>query len=674
MGKYKILVILVFILLLTRVGALFFFIDKLFMCEELHHGTIAKEIMEGPDLPLSEYPPTNYGHGGFCSGILTIPFFALFGQNRFALQSTPVAFSVAILIMLFLFAFKFFNRRVAIITGLLYIFSSRIWGIFNLHNGLHFENVFFTVAAMYLFYEIIFNRKTNIIYYFSLGLISGLGTYWIYTFLMTVAAILLVWFLRDNKMFLSRAFYIFLAGFLVGMLPWFYYNLGTHFESIRDIILDGFLKEKNYLGYRTWLAGGWNLLRIIRFSNMLVLIKQDDFFGKLYLITYWLSFLYILKLHKFSFAKIIYSKESFVLIFPVVLLIIVSFYGAYVDEPINSSYYLNWRYVVGLFPFIFLTVAIALDRLFLKVRILKPASIAVFSIFILTGAIVFSGEIDFKNFASGFNQPGYSYTFLIESFRSKYQRNLYKILDNITKLSAPEKYEVLSQSLISLSGDAEPVDFKEYLKLSLRLDERHKPIFYRMLIKGLYYNSQLPLKDLVRQVNILSGQVDDKYKPYLYEGIGAIVVMRDQYDTAKYKYCAGFIDGKYTAHYYRGLSEPIFLEGLVDYVGRFNNCMTWLDKQYQPFYLEGIGEGLSKIGFSYIIDRLTKDDEEVKIFYDFLKNLEPAYKIHVLEGMGRGLSYFYSPNTYIDIYRFTDNFQAEDKKTILKAMSVNLKQ
>jgi len=679
MSKYKILFILVFILLLTRVVVLLFFIDKFFLYEELHHGMIAKEVMEGSDLSIFEYPLTNYEHGGSWSAILTIPFFALFGKNRFALLLTPVAFSAAILIILFLFAYKFFNRRVAIITALLYIFSSRIWFTFNLHNGvMHFDNIIFTVAAMYLFYEIIFNSKNNPGYYFFLGLVSGFGTYWVYTYLVTAAAILLLWFLRDKKMFLKKGFYIFLAGFLVGMLPWFYYNLGTHFESIKDVFYYGFLNDKNYLGFnslKTWLDTIQRFLEVVCFSKMLSLTNYETIFGRVYLVIYWLSFFYILRCYKFSVPKIVSSRESFVLIFPILLLIINAFYGFYVDELSGSTCYSNWRYIVGLFPFVFLTVAIVLDKLFAKVNILKVISIVIFSVFIMSEAIIYSKKINFKDFGNGFNQLGYSYLYLIESFYSKYPDNLYKILDNTTKLSAPERYEVLAQALtINLSGKLYPVDFKEYLKLSLRLDERYRPIFYKILIKGLYYTSDLPLRDLVREVDILSKQVDDKYKPYLYQGIGALMVKRDSYDTAKYKDGAGLIDEKYIVYYYRGLSEPVFMEGLVDYLSRFKNCMGWLDKQYQPAYLEGVGEALAKIGVSYIIEIFSPDGvPDAKIFYDFFNNLESGYKRYVLEGAGKSLSYFYTVNTEKDINQFINNFKEEDKKTIREAMANNLK-
>lgn len=678
MNKYKMLFILLLVLVLTRVVVLLFFTDKFFMFEELHHGMIAKEIMEGPDLPIFDYPLTNYGHGGLWSGVMTIPFFAIFGKNLFALLLTPVLFSVLILTILFLFADKFFNRRVAIITGLLYIFSSRIWFTFNLHNGgLHFENLIFTVSAMYLFYEIIFNGKTKHVNYFALGLISGLGTYWVYTYLVTLAAIMLLWFLRDKKLFLKGTFYIFLTGFLVGMLPWFYYNSGTHFESVRGVFLDGFFADKDYLSLNTWIRVIWRFLNNMYFPDMLGITKQKDWFGKLYFLFYGLSFLYILRFYKFSFKKIIFSRDSFVLLFPVILLVIVPFYGDQVHatghDTVPNSSYMEWRYIVGLFPFVFLTVAIVLDKLLQRSKVFKIISLGLLSIPVVGGVMICARSVQLKDFGSGFKQPGYSYMFLVDGLRSKYAGNLYKILDDITKLSAPEKYEVISQVFaIDPEGEVKPVDFKEYLKLSLRLDEEHKPIFYKVLIKGLFSGLSLPLKDVVKEVNVLAQQVDERYRPYLYEGVGALATAYDVLDTTKYKDYVILIDKEYVGYYYRGLSEPNYSEGITEHFNRIKSCMTWLDKEYQPLYLEGVGEVLSKMGVGYAVIKECCNKGDTPKFYNLFNNLDQVYKIDILKGMGKGLSYFYTVSTKKAIDEFIGNFNDNEKKIILKEMVDNL--
>jgi hypothetical protein len=552
----------------------------------------------------------------------------------------------------------------------LFIFSSHIWASFNLYNaGFHSENLVFTALAMYIFYGIIFGHKNKPIYYLCLGIVCGFGTYFSFTFLVTQAAIFLVWFIHDKKLFIKKELYIFLLGFLLGMIPWFYYNFGSGFKGVTDVF-PVFFEGKNYFNLQTWLDIIRRFLKIIWFPKMLGFIGLGQFFyylsGSIYNLIFWFSFIYILWYNRHSWTNIVSAKEFLVFIFPILLLFIATLHG---EEP-GGSYFMEWKYVVGLFPFIFFTVAILMDRLFFKMRMLKTIAITIFfTLFILVVAR-YSRKINFQDFGKGFNEPGYSYTFLFESFNSKYPRNFYKILDNITRLSAPEKYEVLTQTLtIHLSENIYPVDFKEYIKLSYRLDEKYRPFFYRILIKGLYYTSDLPLNDLIRQVDILSKAVEDKYKPYLYEGIGALMVKRFPDNTIQYKEGTNLVDKKYVANYYRGLSEPVYIDYIGDYVNRCKSCLTWLDEAYKPLYLENIGEFLAKMGFlMFIIDRIHSDDEEAKIFYDFFKNLDSKQSRYVLEGVGKGLSYFYSPNNKKEIYQFLNHFKEEEKKIIFKKM------
>ncbi len=210
MKKYTILSIMLIIFLLTRLIILLTCFEESFTCEERHQGMIAKEIIEGMDLPLFEYQHSSYGGGTLIEGIATVPYFLILGKNLFALKLTPLLFSTATLIVFFLFAYKYFNKRTAIIMSLLFTFASPIWINNTLNSqGLHTENIFFTVTALFLFYEVIFNQKSSLIYYFCLGLVSGLGTYWAYTFLATLAAIFIIWLAHDAKMFLRRGFYLF---------------------------------------------------------------------------------------------------------------------------------------------------------------------------------------------------------------------------------------------------------------------------------------------------------------------------------------------------------------------------------------------------------------------------------------------------------------------------------
>lgn len=682
MSKHRILFIIVFVFLLTRLLVYFTSIDKLYLGEDLGTGVMAKELMEGPDLPLFDYQYLPYAGGTFVVGLMAVPFFMLFGPYYFALELVPLLFSTAILIVLFLFARKFFNRRVAIIAAILYIFSSSEWGRFNFFLGFHVETLFFTFLAIYIFYEIIFNNKTGNIYYLSLGFISGLGTYLSYTFLVTLAAISLIWFIHDRRLFLKKGLYIFVIGLLIGLAPWFFYNLGCNFIGVRDIF-DQFFAEKKYSNLLSCSRILLYCLKNLWFPGMLRMGGFGYFFsrlyGAIYYLIYCLSLLYILRNGRRSFSDTLYSKYFFMLIFPVLLIVAAVFYSSGIADIMDPAYLasrVEERYLVGLFPFVFLTVAIAIDKLFSKIRIFRTIAISAFSILIVLTGIGYSRTINFKDFGKGFDMLGYSYLYLSETFIGKYPYNLYKILDNMTRLSAPEKYETLTLCLnIDLRGDAHPVNFGEYLKLSERLDERYKPFFYKILIKGLYYNSSLSLKDLIGEVDILSRKVEDKYRPYLYQGVGAIVATRYTDDTARYKDGIPFIDKRYIAYYYKGLNDCIYTDDIPTYIQRCKNTLERLDDEYKPSYMDSMGEVLARFALTTFMGGLSYDNVGLITLYDFFNNSEIRYRKYLLEGAGRGLSYVYSDsnNSREFVNMFVDKLKEEDRRIITEAMVRNLK-
>jgi len=677
MRKNNLFILILGIFLLSRLIILLTCIDSIIFYEERHQGAIVKEIMEGPKLSLLEYPLCPYEGGSVLAAIVTVPLFSLFGQNMFALKLTPLLFSALTLAILFLFAQKYFNRRVAVITGLLFLFPIPIWISNTLCNlGSHGENILFTIIAVFLLYEIIFSHKNHSFYYFCLGFICGLGTYWTYTFLVTLITIFLIWCLHDKKIFFRKGFFVFWLGFLLWMIPWFYYNLASGFNGI-EFIFSRFYKQ-NYYSLDTWLETIARFSRNLWFSGMFKLENINHYvhnlLGHIYLLIYWLSFLFIFKSYKYSLKKIILAKESFVFIFPALLIIIATLYK--VDSK-NSAEFINWRYFVGLFPIVFLTIAIAMDRIFLKSRVLKYGSLAFFSVFFITAIVNYSRCVSPRDFGSGFKKPGYAYKFLSYSFVLKYPHNFYKILDNITRVGVPQMYEVLTQiPMLELSDIRYPVDIREYIKLSLRLEDRYRPFFYKLLIRGLYFTSKLNLKELVGQVDNLAVYVDGVYRPYLYEGVGALLVERYPKDTTIHKEAAFYITQKYRPYYYRGLSDQfIYLDAKSnsEYGLWYKINLGWLPEGYKPLYLEGMGEALSKKGICDIVDRLFPDEDYAAPVYNFIDSLNPEDKIYVLEGIGKNFSYFIRPDNEREINQFINNLKTEaDRRYVRKTLLNNL--
>lgn len=679
MNKYKALIIILAAFLLMRLAVLFFFIQHTFQCEELLQGAIAKEIMGGTGLPLLEYQATPYSGGSLLDAIITIPFFAVFGANLFALKLVPLFFSAVTLALLFLFAWRHFNPRTAYITAFLFILASPLWIAATLANeGSHAESLVFTVAALFLFYEIIFKRKTKPIYYFSFGFICGMGLYWIYTFLLTLGLILLIWFRHDKKIFFSKGFYLFWLGLLAWMIPWLGYNLTNGFKGPRDVF--SVFLEPDYSSTKAWVDAVSRFLRNVRFTRMLDLAGigglSYNLLNRAWLLLYWAGFIFILKSCKFSLKMLLFSKESFVAIFPLSLLIVASIYGI---DPGESAYFMDWIYLVPILPFVFLTTAIILDRLVFKIAYLKYVCVAVLFISVISGSASYCGKMRRSEFAAGFREPGYSYKYLSWCFISKYPSNLYKIMDDITRVKNPQQREVIGQILIiEVCDEPAPLDFREYVKLTRRLEDRSKPYFYKTLIKGLYGNSDIELGQLVKQVDGFSLYVEEKFRPSLYEGIGAVMVKRYPDDTLKFKEGALFMQEKYRPYYYRGMAHPFYVgwqtQGNSEHAERFRSCLSWLPEEYKPLFLEGAGETLSNIGFSDIADKSYPGTEDAQVIYDFTQTLEPRYRRHVLEGMGKNLSYIIQPGNEQFVYQFINNLKTEEEKNlVLGILRDNLK-
>lgn len=86
--KY-ILVVLIFTFLILRFLVLFSYPNGLYATEEFYSGTLAREIIQGSLIPVWNYLDykTEYFSGGVLTvGILTVPFFLLFGSTYIALK------------------------------------------------------------------------------------------------------------------------------------------------------------------------------------------------------------------------------------------------------------------------------------------------------------------------------------------------------------------------------------------------------------------------------------------------------------------------------------------------------------------------------------------------------------------------------------------------------------
>ena len=95
--------------------------------DELCRGALSMEIIEGPMLPILDYPEADsevYEGGRLLASFIAAPIFLAFGDSYFSLKLTAVVCSLANLILWFILLVRFFNRRIAVIWSLL-LYSPR---------------------------------------------------------------------------------------------------------------------------------------------------------------------------------------------------------------------------------------------------------------------------------------------------------------------------------------------------------------------------------------------------------------------------------------------------------------------------------------------------------------------------------------------------------------------
>lgn len=492
-----ILISLILLFVLLRWAMLVNF-NGIFFGEELYRGTIARELIHGLRMPFFNYRADDYSGGSLVMGIIIVPFFILFGENLFALKLAALTLFLLSLILLYLFCEKFFNRRVAAITGLLFILSPKSFSIYSfVAMGFHSESILFSIILVFLFFQIFYSQRTNFIYFFLLGLAAGFGLWFTYIFAITLISCFLFWFSFDRKFIIKKTFCIFLFGFLIGFSPWLWFNFTHNFKGL-DII-------KVFLDFKAAL-GGNGIYPANRFKDAIrELIDKTGagwdrivLLNILYFLIFFIAFCFLLWKERGSISKFIFNifsgrnhkvfnlketKYSFFLVYPLVFGLIFFF--------TNIAGY--GRYLIPLFPFIFLIIGFFLGRIWdnkiKKVRISVIIITILISIGIINQASFF---LNHDRFGKGFKVRGYSYFALAHT------------------LCGNDKYYFLDRPMPKYWGS-----------LIARFDAEEKKDFYQGLwLEMIEAGFTVGQENLAKCIETISQQIDKNYQNYFYYKLG----------------------------------------------------------------------------------------------------------------------------------------------------------
>jgi hypothetical protein len=592
--------------------------DKIFDVNELYVGTIAKEVIEGPSLPLFDYQFSHIKGGTLFAGIFVIPFFALFGQSYYVLKFAALLVSLAILAVTYLFLWRFFNKKIAIITGVLMTISAPIFTLYSLTlYGKQHESILFTMLALFLFYGIFFQEAPahdpphHELSFALLGLVSGLGMYVDYIFAVTLIYCLVFWFIFDKTFFARRGFWLFFAFFIVGLSPWIYYNLAHHFAGI--CIDDDY---SNVPMSRLFLS--YSLPDVARkLKDLLVYIFPHSFYFRdfksiagdvlsySYYIIFLLSFSVLFWWNRKTVRKLLGGiisfkknrlfpgsiyREIFILLFPVVfsLLYAFSYYIISKKSEYNFFGFSEYKFLIILYPFIFMILAIFLSRLWdwnKKGRRIAVGFSACILLFLVASGL--SADYDLatpRNFNRRFVYEGYNYDVLGIVIGERYGHSISKAVSVAKNIRQPQRAFVFRG--IGWNIAYRFFRTKEYPDIDACIAHINKidPSYRPFAFQGFGAFLGLQLRNIARAAPYVS-HIDKQYRPHVYRGIGWFAGYRFKGGLSSAMEQINMIDEEYSADFCRGLGEiaRMILGQNKDW---YVDLLKSVDPKYQPYLKE----------------------------------------------------------------------------------------
>ncbi len=621
--KRPVILVLSSVFLILRLAVLFSQIDNLYEEEELYRGTIAREIIQGPLIPLWEYLDyqVEYFPGGtLVVGVLAVPFFLLFGQTYISLKLVGLLFALGTFIVWFIFLDKFFSRRAAIIASLLFIFCPPFHTKMSLIAwGAHPEANLFTALSLFIFYRIFFrgakesirrteNRQEAIakgdflaktggksLDFLWLGLCAGFAFWFVQTYLLTLAFILLCWFAFERGFLLRKTFYLFVGSFLLGFSPGIFYEL-FYKNGVFSINGDNVLLEFAFCDMGSFLprvfsflgkdlpasflfsSGAGNYLYYLLF---LIAFGTLSWLNRRSLLVFLGRVLYPLSLKEIKLLPGSISKEFLLLVYPALFVLI---YGLsnYNLDPQHWRDYIGYRYIIPLIPFILAICAIFLDKIYHK----KAFFWLFLSLILALGISGNLGLVSARNFGRFFSDKGYSYRIIGDKIGLR-------VKDNLGKYILPFN----------------------------RLEDELRQQFYEGLGSGIAWRLR---NDNAREIiGVIENEIPSEYWPACYRGWGMLFAPEDQQDFQNAINTAERIKEGYRKFFYEGWGRNMLFAGEMD---RARDYLERIAPDYRESCYWGIGY---EMGFRF------KNDAAMRL--DLMNQMEARYRNTAESGIAPGM-------------------------------------
>ncbi len=217
--------------------------------EEWRRGMAASEWIRGPLLPYIDYQQGHFQGGTLLTVLLVALSYLGFGESPFTMRLANLVYDGTTVAFLFLFVDRLISRRAAWTAGILaaipspgyLMVGSIVWAS-------HVEANAFALLLLWAWHRVVFRERRALAEHspaagapmawassrgeFVLGVLAGISIWFHYGLLMWLAVMLLVEFAARPSFLLRRGIYVRVVGVLVGLLPFWNYNLHNDWKGL----------------------------------------------------------------------------------------------------------------------------------------------------------------------------------------------------------------------------------------------------------------------------------------------------------------------------------------------------------------------------------------------------------------------------------------------------------
>jgi len=566
--------LLILLFLIVWAVSLFSFFYDTFEVRERHAGLIADSIINNKlVMPLLNYQYLAEKGDALIAGIITVPFFIIFGTSYISLKLVALFITAIILMLWLVFIKKYFGYQTMLFFGLIFIFSPPTFTKVSLMTwGFHGQANFYIILALLIFFYINFDKKGIDIkwLFWILGFVCGLGLYSVKIFAVFLLALIIFWIYIEKNIYLKLKFYFFILGLGIGYLPGIIYNLthGKYLIQVTDMPLwklcfDNFLLR---------LKGVFSTV-FIDLPASFMFVGTGKWFSYFYFSLFCLALIvnYFNQRHeKASSRKMIFG---FLILYFSLFIIMLNF-SPHNLEPKYAA--LGYRYLVVIYPFMFLVLAEGLRWVYGKT---KNKIIFIYFVCFLIMLFAIKGNFNRINIPSWKNMLSYKGV--------SYERLGW----------------VVGETCLAEKG------MDECNKIISKVPKKELNVTYEGLGFALYTNLGLNFQGAIEKV-------PQQYKARVYKGLGEMSVWGyiHNEDSEKLKSYINLISEEYLPNFIIGFARAVSLEYSLDLAKAKGLFLTYFSDKDLKYLYRGFGEAGGEWLGDFALQKLGKSEERFESY------------------------------------------------------------